>query len=516
VPFHAEVHPAGRAQLATVRVARHGVDGAVTVRALIAARKSNKVRETDGSQRHGISLDDQDTYSQEFIARMGWTVAGVARDTITGRTAPVDRKDLGKWLTDPEKLSRYDCIVAYKSDRYSRGEDTDWSRIETWAADNGKILVMVDSATGVRFPARDDSDYWQWAAMKRQAGQEWNAIRERSVRTQKSIRANGGFVGKPAWGYTTEGPRYSKRLVPTEQGREYIPQIFRMKIAGASLESIAAWLSVELWQGIPFKLPRWWAKTVGEMLRCTTYMGYVTSETGKVVYQCEALVDASTFALAGKALENTPKRGPVNVRNAALLKSALRCLHCEGIMYAIDCGSHKYNRVMDRATGKRTKKVLRDTPTPAQWYYRCAGSGPQRKGCGVMIRMDVADESALVMLRPKLDKPVIDRVLVPGKDWTAEIADVEYRLSHLGMQGLSEDDEDIARAELRAERKRLQGLPATEPTWNEIEMPFTYLSVWVSLPRHERGKWLAANEFYLWADSEGIAIARPDTWEIAA
>lgn len=70
-------------------------------------------------------------------------------------------------------------MIAYKADRLSRGEDTDWSRIETWAADHGKTLIIVDSATGIRYPARDDSGRWQWMAQKTQAGKEWNDIRER-------------------------------------------------------------------------------------------------------------------------------------------------------------------------------------------------------------------------------------------------------------------------------------------------------------------------------------------------
>jgi hypothetical protein len=68
------------------------------VRAIIAARKSNKV---DSATGEGIGLDTRDEKAREFCDRLGITVVGVARDTISGRMAPIDRPDLGAWLADP-------------------------------------------------------------------------------------------------------------------------------------------------------------------------------------------------------------------------------------------------------------------------------------------------------------------------------------------------------------------------------------------------------------------------------
>ncbi len=62
-------------------------------RALIAARKSNKVNTATGE---GIGITTQDERSRAFCERMGWDVAGVARDIVSGRVAPVDRRDLGE------------------------------------------------------------------------------------------------------------------------------------------------------------------------------------------------------------------------------------------------------------------------------------------------------------------------------------------------------------------------------------------------------------------------------------
>jgi hypothetical protein len=98
--------------------------------------------------------------------REGMTVVGVVADTKSGTVAPWDRKNLKPWVTEPEKMAMYDAVVAYKTDRWSRGTQEDFTRIEFWATQNGKRLIIVD---GPQYPARADrfdSDYWQWQAEK--------------------------------------------------------------------------------------------------------------------------------------------------------------------------------------------------------------------------------------------------------------------------------------------------------------------------------------------------------------
>ncbi len=70
-------------------------------------------------------------------------------------------------------MHSYDAIVAYKTDRLSRGTQEDFTRIEFWATSNGKRLIIVD---GPQYPARrdkHDSDYWQWHAEKMASRKEW-------------------------------------------------------------------------------------------------------------------------------------------------------------------------------------------------------------------------------------------------------------------------------------------------------------------------------------------------------
>ena len=116
------------------------------MRALIAARLSKLQR---GGQQ-GIGIDTQDEKSRAFCEREGMTVVGVVADTKSGTVAPWDRKNLKPWVTDPEKLAMYDAVVAYKTDRWSRGTQEDFTRIEFWATQHGKRLIIVD---GPQYPA---------------------------------------------------------------------------------------------------------------------------------------------------------------------------------------------------------------------------------------------------------------------------------------------------------------------------------------------------------------------------
>jgi len=129
--------------------------GSPPVRALIAARLSRL--QQDGRQ--GIGIDTQDEKSRAFCEREGMTIVEVVADTKSGTVAPWDRKNLKPWVTDPERISMYDAVVALKTDRVSRGTQEDFTRIEYWATEHGKRLIIVD---GPQYPARadkHDSDY---------------------------------------------------------------------------------------------------------------------------------------------------------------------------------------------------------------------------------------------------------------------------------------------------------------------------------------------------------------------
>ena len=111
---------------------------------LAAGRGAREVPATDSGQRYDTCHERDDRRDQHDAVQAGG-------EGGPGDRSRVDRPDLGTWLSD--RIQNFDAVVAYKADPLSRGEDTDWSRIETWAADYGKTPVIVDFATGIRSDA---------------------------------------------------------------------------------------------------------------------------------------------------------------------------------------------------------------------------------------------------------------------------------------------------------------------------------------------------------------------------
>jgi site-specific DNA recombinase len=438
--------------------------------AIIAARLSRK--KANSGYGNGLGIDTQDEYSREYADREGWNVVATVADTKSGTVAPWDRRNLREWVTQPDKLTLYDVIIAYKTDRVSRGDQEDFTRIEAWATAHGKRIIIVD---GPQYPARDDADYWRWQAEKRLARQEWEQIRERNGRAQRALIARGNLVGKPPWGYEISGDKYDKTLIPSKLGRKWIPLIFERCAEGWSLARIAAWLDS---QGVPTVGGGSWSPlTLSDMMRCTTNIGYRTDRSGKIVLKCEPVIDVDLFNRASDALATRPKRGPMIPENRSMCSAVLFCAHCA-------------SSPMYRVYGSRNRDIL---------YYRCHGRGTQRKGCGSHIHLEAVDALVSDAMR-QLARPITKLVFIPGNDHSTELKDVEFRLQHLGSQQMSDEEEDAERARLRAERDRIKALPIEPGRTERVETGETYADRWSALETDvERNDWLRSIGARVWA-----------------
>lgn len=387
------------------------------------------------------------------------------------------QKKLDEMLTDM-RHGEIKVLIVWASDRIERrGAYSAFDLAEKVRQAGGRIEYVKDTYLNT---VNEMSDVMLALAATKDK-MESKRKTERSEMTVETIRSNGAFFGRAPWGYTPVGTKYNKQLIPTEDGRKFIPEIYRRVIKGESLDDIGRWLKQETGKS-------WWARTIGAMIRNTAYMGYAADESGRTVHECEPLVDASTFKLAGESLDSRPKRGPMRVENKAMLAGAIYCSQCDSPMYKINCGNRR-----------------KDGTKVDNWYYRCAGVGPQRKGCGNMVSL-VAVDAAAENLMNKWDRPIMTRTLIPGHDWSAEIADVEFKLSRLGMQGLSEEEEDTERARLRTEKRRLQALPAVPAAVEWVERPETYWGEWRQLAAPQRGGFLCEHGFTVYADKSEVVL----------
>jgi DNA invertase Pin-like site-specific DNA recombinase len=444
------------------------------MRLVLAARLSRKGANGDD----GMGIETQDKRGRDWAERQGHAIVHVAADTKSGTVPPWDRRNLKPWVTDPALMATYDGILAYKNDRLSRGCWSDEARIRQWAEEHRKVLVIVD---GPQWPPRNDGDEWAWEAMAKMARKEWEAIRERSMRAQAELLERGKFVGRPPFGYVSVGEKYHHTIEPTGEGRRLIPEVFRRCIRGDSLADIAAWLAGPEQTGRP-----WWPRTVGTLIRNPTYMGRrcaqdpATKQYGKTLHRCEPLVDARTFRLAGKALDDRPKRGHIDPGRRAMLAGVLRCPRCaDSPMYRLNTG-----------------------------YYRCAGRGAARKGCGNMVRAEAADATVNAIMAADFDTPVMRHTVIPGNgaDLAARLDDIRFDMRQLATADLDDAEHDDRLAALRAERDRVK---AAEVVPDRVELAATgehYAELWERTPVPERGPWLARHGFTVTAAKDGVTV----------
>lgn len=231
------------------------------------------------------------------------------------------------------------------------------------------------------------------------------------------ITANGGLIGRNPWGMTTAGEKYSRRLVPTPEGRRFVPQIFARAIVGDSQVTISQWLEAE--GASPFHgAAHWSPKSVGQILANPAYAGRRVDANGVTVHRCDPIVTEETFAAAGQAVKSRLRRGKRPGRSKttpALLTSVLRCSRCLGKMYR---------------TGAK--------PGFAGYYY-CTASPDATSGltstlrkstCKNMIKVTEADERARELLA-RITTPVTRQEWVSGDDSATALAGVQADIASL-------------------------------------------------------------------------------------
>jgi site-specific DNA recombinase len=434
---------------------------------------------------------------------------------VSGAMPPWERPELGPWLTDPVKLVQYDGIVAYDVSRLSR-EYFDLAWLRKWAEQHHKKLYVIKER--LHWPDNRDGTLWGVAAER--AHEERQEIIERTVRELSALEEGGKLIGRPPFGYISAGEKYDRYLIPTGEGRTYVPEVYRRCTEGWSMEKIAAWLNDE---GVLPVSGVWWARSIAGLIKNPVYMGNrckreivppdeveerdgktvrycyggVWVETprwhyGRTVHRCEPLVDAATWKRANDALVNRPNRGHVEPENRAMLSEALFCPFCDN--------SPMYRH---RANNGRGRTYL---------YYRCFGRGSQRQSCGNMVRVELVDQAVSEIMSGTFSIPVKRYEIVPGNEaeLEAELERVKFELRQLAARDLDWEEEDRERARLRAEHDGIAAAELIEDTVELVETDDTYLELWERLTVPERGPWLLSEEFRVTASRESVTVSQGD------
>jgi DNA invertase Pin-like site-specific DNA recombinase len=427
------------------------------------------------------SQDEQNQFSDvdRHCAGRGYEVVKTFRLHAVSASKGEQEPELAEVLADI-RAGLYTVLVVAQSSRLDRRDDLDAQQL---------FAISVRMAGG-RVESVDEPDFGKGDLAGRVVtllAQEGNAKYSRDLkanirRGKDRVRANGALINRYPWGFTSAGPKYSRRAVPTDQAREYVPQVYARIIAGQSLATVCRWLDAEgvAPAGIASaasergKTGKWWPRTLGVLIRNPAYKGLLTDGHGQTTTTCEALVDAHTWAQAGKRLDDAPKRGPVARENRCALSGASRCWSCGGPLYRIWCG----------------------TGTSRAAYLRCSGTGPDRHGCGApMIRLDTAEALADEVLGG-LGMPVLEFREVPGNEAeiAARLAALDYERRQVALRGLPWDEEDAERARIRAAYDLAAATPVVPSRRAARPAGVSYGQRWNKLDAHGRAAWLRSGE----------------------
>jgi DNA invertase Pin-like site-specific DNA recombinase len=335
-------------------------------------------------------------------------------------------------------------------------------------------------------------------------------LREHIEAGMVKVRANGAVDGGVPWGYAIAGGKHRKRMVPTDDGRTYVPQIYAKVIDGWSLAAVCRWLDAE---GVATPragkhgkvAARWWPRTVQRIIKNPAYKGLrcrLVGErmewTANPTHRCEGLVDAATWQAAQAALSLPPQVAAGHGGPRGKEPAMLAGLVCGNPDCPAGPGSPMYR--------------VKPGPGPDHVYYRCYGRGAARAGCGTYVRMAPADEAADVLITATFTKPVIIYTRIPGNVavLAAQLDDINAQLEELPRLGLTEAEEDARRAELRERRRVNEDAERTEDTYGRAPAGYTHAERWQQLAVGERGAWLARHGFRVTATRTEVTATQTD------
>jgi DNA invertase Pin-like site-specific DNA recombinase len=164
------------------------------------------------------------------------TLIHITEDTdISGNVSPFERDGLGPWLTDPDKIRKWDCLIVPKLDRLTRSL-RDFDELVEWLDKHGKTLVSVSesldlsTSTG-RFSANMLAMFAQF---------ERERIAERRRERAEDDRAR-GWWGGGGYNYglrpVKKNDHWELEIDPTTYAR--LEDIAYSLISGQSATSIA-------------------------------------------------------------------------------------------------------------------------------------------------------------------------------------------------------------------------------------------------------------------------------------
>lgn len=297
-------------------------------RAALYARVSTKAQAEEDKASLPTQISDIEAYCQD----KGYEIADrYVDDGYSG--AKKTRPQFQRMLKDAED-GKFDVIVAWKSDRLSRGMYP--------AAALMEVIELRDIKLEAVKEAIDTNMFSMMAVVGKM---ELDNMKARFRMGKESCAKRGRFVG----GYTPFGYGYikgvevpdSKKLVIYDEEADVIRQMFQSIADGMTM---AAWARFANKQGLRTKRGGYWEREmVCKMLHDTRYIGqgYWGKSSGKKVPQpYPAIISKELFDEVQKKLTMNRKKSPCTSKHVYPLSKLGKC-HCGA---ALGCTTNSFGR----------------------------------------------------------------------------------------------------------------------------------------------------------------------------
>lgn len=433
---------------------------------------------------------------------------------VSGAVSPFDRPGLGPWLRE-DRLGMWDALCVAKLDRISRSL-FDFTALLAFLEAHGKSLIILDPMMDLTRPEGRvmANMLMTFAEYERQIiGQRvQDAYRKNVV----SGKYPGGMV---PFGYTVVKVQGGWRYDVDPVYGPVVAEMAERYLKFESLGSIARWLQdsgvpspknvIRQRNGKPMTDTPWSAAAVRIILSGHAILGAVTNAQGPVrdsdgviVYRAPALVTMDVWERVQGRLAQNAK--PARVNTSPLLQVA----------FCGACGAPMHSTTTKGNTGGRYYSYR---------YYQCHHSHMRDGKCGAKrVKADPLDGAVYDRLLDEVGHvELTEDKLIPGRDYSEEIARVAEQIGHLSRQvaigtatrrDVSQDQAALDRAQ--AELARLSELEPIAARIEPVRLGKTFAQHWETLDTVGRNDFLRSSEVRAtvepWADDMPHVLAVPN------
>ena len=413
---------------------------------------------------------------------------------VSGSVSPFDRPGLGPWLHE-DRLGMWDALCVAKLDRISRSL-FDFTALLTWLEAHGKALIILDPMMDLTRPEGRvmANMLMTFAEYERQIiGQRvQDAYRKNVV----SGKYPGGMV---PFGYTVVKVQGGWRYDVDPVYGPIVAEMAERYLRYESLGSIARWLQdsgipspknvIRQRNGKPMTDTPWTPAAVRIILSGHAILGAVTNAQGPVrdsdgviVYRAPALVSMDVWERVQARLAQNVK--PTRVNTSPLLQVA----------FCGQCGAPMHSTTTKGDTGGRYYSYR---------YYQCFNAGQRKDKCNARrVKADPLDGAVYDKLLDEVGHvELTEDKLIPGRDYSEEIARVAERIGHLSTQvaigkatrrDVSQDQAALDRA--NAELARLSELEPIAARIEPVRLGKSFAQHWETLDTVGRNEFLRSSE----------------------